>query len=266
MRHWIMGLALTGLTLTTSNLWAQSEADSEKEKAAAAIKEAAQAASEAKSAARNAAEKAIEAAKQKLLENKDAGKNMELRVERVGSILKVGPDGKVEVTQLGGDVPMLNEEQREKLLKEPQKFLEELLKQAKSVEAAASAAASSSGEKGSHKVESRITVNGGTMKGRVITVGPDGKEEVREFTVDSAEEALGKGSEAIQQILKSADIPESAKKHLSLSLKSAMGGKTPSIAVLGAEKSSSQIAEKLDRVLERLEALEKKVDELKGTR
>lgn len=276
MKRLLTGFAIAALTLPLASLSAQAPAKetprdtSEFAEVKVAAEEAKAAAKEAAKEAQEAASKALQAARQKLLEGKTDGKRIEMRVERVGNIVKVGPDGKVEVTQLGGEVPMLSDEQRAKLLKNPQEFLEELLKQAKvtdqakatekhsKTEASSSASSSTTVDKDGHKVASHIVVTGPTMKGRIIKVGPDGKEEVSEFTIDGKDGVMGNSSEILQQLLKAnEDLPESAKKHLSLSLRGALSGKPHAPAA-----SSDAVAEKLDKVLERLEAIEHKVSEL----
>ncbi len=231
--------------------------------------EAAQA--EAKKALAEAKERATEAAKAAAAAAIEAGKaaegtasgekKVEVQIKATGKVVKVGPDGKVEVIDLeGGDgksmIPAGAKEHIQLMLK-------------KAHEAGAQDAGGA--KEGTHKVESNVIVSDGKVTGKIVIVGPDGKPQVKEFNL-SGTGVDGGAMKAVEEILKSnTQLPAEAAKQLEHVFRSTLGGdgERRVLAIGGGGKTAEQldaVSAKLDKILSRLDALEKEISELKASK
>ena len=107
-----------------------------------------------------------------------------------GKVITVGPDGKTEVKDFGGDIP------KEVLDKLPKELRTQMEKGQPGVTGKSKAK-----PKADTRTSPEIKVE--TFRfGKVITVGPDGKTEVKDFSGDIPKEVLGKLPKEIQDSIR----------------------------------------------------------------
>jgi hypothetical protein len=195
-------------------------------------------------------------------------KDIDIRVETKvsGEVITVGPDGKVKVEKFGDDGKM---EGMESLPKN----IQELLKKGKLGAGSVGGSITVIGPDGKMEgVESlpediqellkKGKLGAGSVGGSITIIGPDGKKHTQAFGDGKLDaESISK---AIEEALEGAgkELPKEVQDQLKKALKDVP--EVSSLPLFGRHFGQDGISQKLDKILKRLDKLEKEVRELKA--
>jgi hypothetical protein len=214
-------------------------------------------------------------------ENDDVKKDVDVRVEtRVsGQVMTIGPDGKVKVEKLGDDEGAGKKKgKREKKPAAKSETRVFSFGKAFKIGPDGKMEGVESLPKNIQELLKKGKLGAGSVGGSITIIGPDGKKHTHAFgdgeldaesiskSIEKALEGTGKGlpKEVRDQLKESLkDLPKEVQDQLKASLKDLP--KAFSFPMSGGQASGEEsITQKLDKILNRLDKLEKEVHDLKA--